>query len=249
MVNTVTPGVASLDIQTPVTSPRTSPAQANNFSGTIGTGGQITIGTYHAQWIPDPHRAFKFDVILPPIGGVSRPIVQSVIPTFDNTQQEPHPIGGRHLFIADYFDTSEITMVMYNDAISDSETGSQIVCTPLEYILAWKKLMRPYDNNTGYDDGTYTYPNTYWKDIYVYFQDMQNNRLYTLQYHNCFPTTTAPMHLDYENPGRSTVTQAFSVSRIKMIKSGSILAPGADQLVPGVSTLSSPVSSVQQLSI
>jgi len=227
------PSVTAFDVVVNPTSAVSTSPQAGNFTGTPGTGGTITVGVYHGLIVPEPHRVFKWDVFLPEIGGVTRPIVQAVNPIFDNTKPDPHPIGGRHMNIADWFDTTdnELTLVMYNDAYT-SRTGSFVACTPLEYILAWKKLIRPYGELSGIDDGTYNYPITYWKDIYVYFQDMQNNIVYTLWYKQCFPTTTAPVHLDYENPGRSTISQAFSVNRVVLTRGPSFNTTGSSVL-PG----------------
>jgi hypothetical protein len=239
----ILPSVTATDVVIPVATPVIISPQANNFTGTIGTNGQITIGTYHALEIPEPHRIFKFDVLLPPLpGNPLRPIVESVVCSFDNTIAEPHPIGGRHMFIADFFDTSELNMIMYNDAYSD-DSGNLISCTPLEYILAWKKLIRPFSQSTGSDDGTYLYPINYWYDIYVYIQDMQNHIVHTLWYKYCFPTTTATLHLDYESPGRSKIAQSFSVGRLALVPGQGNPDLTNDQGLP------TPGPSVQQLSL
>jgi hypothetical protein len=243
----ILPSVTATDVTLPVSSPILLSPQAGNFTGTLGTNGQITIGTYHAEAIPEPHRIFKFDVILPPIAStqgvtVKRPIVQAVTLSFDNTQAEPHPIGGRHMFVADFFDTSELLMELYNDAYTD-DSGNIVACTPLEYVQAWKRLIRPYTPSTGIDDGTYMYPINYWQSIYVYIQDMQSNMVYTFWYKYCFPTTTGTLHLDYESPGRSRISQAFSVGRLSLTEGR--VGPNLVTSPSGSTSL----GSVQQLSL
>jgi hypothetical protein len=141
---------------------------------------------------------------------VASPIVQAIEPGFDNTSSEHFPIGGRHHFTANFFDASELSLMFYDD----------INHTPIEYIYAWKKLIRNYNDNTGIDDGTYSYPTKYFRDISVFLTDMQNNNRYNLIYKDCFPTAMHPIRLDYGPSERTVIAQSFAVNRIVTKKSG-----------------------------
>jgi hypothetical protein len=194
--------VVGVDVEVPIPTPRG--ATVESLTGTPGTGGVKTIGTFNDAPVPDPHQVWKFTVNLPSMSGVAKPIVQSLEPGFDNTSPENFPIGGRHHFTANFFDASELHLVFYDD----------INHTPIDYIYAWKKLMRNYDNNTGIDDGTYSYSINYYKDISVFLTDMQNNNRYQLIYKDCFPTAMHPIRLDYGPSERTVIAQSFAVNRI-----------------------------------
>jgi hypothetical protein len=203
IINPLTITGTDVDVSTPVPA-----STANSITGTPGTGGRITYGTYKGKPVPDPHQVWKFDVDLPPIPGIqTNPIVQQIEPGFDHTAPEQHPIGGRHFFIADFFDATELRLIFYDDMNH----------TPIEYIYAWKKLMRNYNSDTDIDDGTYKYPlgtNGYFQDIRVHLLDMQNKERYLLTYKWCFPTQMQPLRLDYEPSQRTVIAQSFAVNRI-----------------------------------
>jgi hypothetical protein len=208
---TINPGIGGTDVDVSTPVPQTTPT---SITGTPGTGGKITFGTYHGLPVPEPHRVWRFDIALPAIQGVAKPIVQSLEPGFDNISSEHHPIGGRHHFEAGFFDASELRLLFYGDENQ----------TPLEYILAWKKLIRNYNADTGLDDGTYKYSDGhdgYFKDIVVTLQNMKNEDKYKITYKKCFPTVTAPLRLDYEPSARTVVAQSFAVNRIITVKVGS----------------------------
>jgi hypothetical protein len=204
----VGPGVSGSDTDVSFPVPRTPPT-ASSITGTPGTGGSITFGTYHGQPIPEPHRVYKFDVRLPTVDNYfeALPIVQSISPGFDNTGFDQHPIGGRHHFTAHFFQVTNLQLLFYDDEVH----------TPIEYIYAWKKMIRNYDQNTGMDDGTYKYPegtNGYLRDINVFLLNMQNEKKYNIIYSKCFPTEMAPLRLDYEPSARTVISQTFAVNRI-----------------------------------
>ena len=214
--------VAVSDVQVSTPTPGRAPViTTESITGTPGTGGQKAYGTYHGDPVPQPHLVWRFDVFLPNISATDnngntitskRPIVQSIEPGFDNTGPEGHSIGGRHHFGATFFDATELRMLFYDDEDH----------TPLQYILAWKRLMRNF-NDDGTDDGTYKYPegeNGYFQDIDVYLLDLKNTRRYNIRYKKCFPTVTAPLRLDYEPSGRTVIAQSFAVNRIVQIKMG-----------------------------
>lgn len=233
------PGVTGTDTDTTGT-PR-APPTVESITGTPGTGGLKGIGTYHGYPIPDPHQVWKFDVFLPPLVEPRRmPIVQSIEPGFDNTSPESHGIGGRHQFGAAFFDATELRILFYDDENH----------LPLEYIYAWKKLMRNY-NDAGIDDGTYKYPkgNTgYFRDIDVYLYDMKNQPRYNITYKNCFPTVMAPLRLDYEPSHRTVIAQAFAVNRITTLKMGA-QSTSANPSPIGPAGASFNLTNVQRLSI
>jgi hypothetical protein len=206
MANVPAVQVVGVDVQIPTSTPRG--VTAESVTGTPGTGGLKTIGTWGGVPVPDPHQVWKFTVYLPPMG-VATPIVQSLEPGFDNTSPENFPIGGRHHFTANFFDASELSLVFYDD----------INHTPIEYIYAWKKLIRTY-NSDGIDDGTYNYPDHYFRDISVFLTDMQNNNRYNLIYKDCFPTAMHPIRLDYGPSERTVIAQSFAVNRVITKKSG-----------------------------
>lgn len=199
------PGVTGTD--TDASGIPQTPPTAQSVTGTPGTDGLISWGTYHGQPIPEPHRIWKFDVTLPNFTGVRTPIVQSIESGFDNTSPEQYPIGGRHHINANFFDATPLSLLFYNDENQ----------TPIEYILAWKKLIRNYDPNTGLDDGTYNYPegtNGYFKPIIVLLQNVKSQVVYRITYDKCFPIQMHPMRLDYEPSGRTVIAQTFAVNRI-----------------------------------
>ena len=202
--------------------PSNSPALLNNYTGTPGTGGVITFGTYHGQPIPEPHRMWKWDIKLPDItiqgsaagssaSGASSttfspPIVQSIEVPFDNTAPVPHPIGGRHRYIADVYDTTGLRLVFFND---DNQT-------PIQYINAWRFLIRQFDQNTGLDNGLYQYPIIYMKQIQIFLQNQKSNTSITLVYDDCFPNATGSMRLDYASTNnRTEIMQEFVVNRFR----------------------------------
>jgi hypothetical protein len=199
-------GGSDSDVSSPV--PQTN---SNSITGTPGTGGTISIGTYHGYPIPEPHRVWKFDVFLPNLVPKDRmPIVQSIEPSFDNTSVDQHPIGGRHHFAANFFDATELQLLFYDDENQN----------PIEFIYAWKKLIRNY-NDAGIDDGTYRYPGGsggYFRDIDVYLMNMKNKATYNISYRDCFPTQMAPLRLDYEPSARTVIAQHFAVNRITTLK-------------------------------
>jgi hypothetical protein len=205
------PNIAASDVIVPTPTPTPPPRFANNFSGTPGTDGIITNYTFNGAPVPEPHRIWKFKVQLPKWptldSSVVMPIVQSIEPGFDNTSPVVHPIGGRHHFQADFFDATELRLLFYGDE----------GMSPIEYILAWKKLIRNYNSDTGLDDGTYNYPegqNGYLQKIVVTLQSYGNQDIYQITYKDCFPTTMAPLRLDYEPSGRTAIAQSFAVNRI-----------------------------------
>ena len=206
----VVPAVQIVGLDAEVSTPtpqRPSPTLAENITGTPGTGGQKTFGTYRGKPIPEPHRVWKFDVTLPNFSGVDTPIVQRIEPGFDNTSPEAYPIGGRHHFSANFFDATELHVLFYGDEKQ----------TPIDYIFAWKKLIRNYNANTGLDDGTYNYPegvNGYFRPIDVLLQNVKSQTVYKITYMNCFPAAMAPLRLDYEPSQRTVIAQTFIVNRV-----------------------------------
>jgi hypothetical protein len=204
--------VVAADVEVSTPTPLRPPT-VESLTGTPGTDGQKVFGTYQGQPIPEPHRIWKFDVILPKLTApgsgvnVATPIVQNLECGFDNTTPEQYPIGGRHHVSANFFDATALNLLFYNDENQ----------TPIEYILAWKKLIRNYDPNTGLDDGTYNYPegtNGYFKPIVVILQNIKSQAVYRITYDKCFPTAMQPMRLDYEPSGRTVIGQTFAVNRI-----------------------------------
>jgi hypothetical protein len=86
--------IAATDIVVSTPTPQKPPPTMESITGTPGTDGSKTFGTYRGQPIPEPHRIWKFDVDLPkirnpsdPSRDVPTPIVQSIEPGFDNTSQ------------------------------------------------------------------------------------------------------------------------------------------------------------------
>jgi hypothetical protein len=155
---------------------------------------------------------------LPKLTGISddkMPIVQQIEAGFDNVvSPESHPIGGRHHFSAGFFDATALQLLFYDDEYQN----------PIEYIYAWKKLMRNY-NNQGIDDGTYKYPGGpggYLRDINVWLQNMKNEDTYRIVYKGCFPVQMAPLRLDYEPSARSVISQTFAVNRIITLEQGRV---------------------------
>ena len=214
------PNIAGSDLIVPNPTPTPQPRFANSFTGTPGTDGIITNYTFNGAPVPEPHRVWKFTVQLPKWPTLDTntvmPIVQSIEPGFDNTSPDNHPIGGRHHFIADFFDATELRLLFYGDEMM----------SPIEYILAWKKLIRNYNNDTGLDDGTYNYPegpNGYLQKIVVKLQSYGNQNVYEIDYLDCFPTVMAPLRLDYEPSGRTAIAQSFAVNRVvtKKLTTGS----------------------------
>jgi len=194
---------------------------AQNSTGTTGTGGRITIGTYQGRPIPEPHRIYKWEIDLPQMSipatsagtdatTIPDPIVQEVSCTFDNTVPSSHPIGGRHRFLADTFDTTALMLTFYNDEDQ----------TPIRYINAWKALIRTLNTSgegEGMDNGLYQYPTTYLKPIYLYLQDLKTQTRMKISFLDCFPSVSAPMKLDYRPTNSITeVHQEFIINRVKM---------------------------------
>jgi hypothetical protein len=204
---TIVPAVQIVGSDVEIPTPTPQALTAESITGTPGTGGQKTFGTYGGNPIPEPHRVWKFTVTLPPFSGVGIPIVQSIEPGFDNTSPEAYPIGGRHHFAANFFDATELRILFYGDEMQ----------TPIDYIFAWKRLIRNYNTNTGLDDGTYNYPegtNGYFRNIVVNLQNVKSQNMYMITYMNCFPTVMAPLRLDYEPSARTVIAQSFVVNRI-----------------------------------
>ena len=200
--------VVGLDVEVPTRTPQRLIPTVESVTGTPGTGGFKSIGSYHGFPVPDPHQVWRFNVYLPPLVSQQKmPIVQAIDPGFDNTSQEAYPIGGRHHFSANFFDATELHLQFYDD-----ENQS-----PIEYIYAWKKLIRNYNPDTGLDDGTYNYPhgtNGYFQDISVYLLDAKNESRYKIIYRDCFPTVMSPIRLDYGPSARTVIAQSFAVNRV-----------------------------------
>ena len=151
------------------------------------------------------------------MSGADIPIVQSIEGGFDSIKQQFIPVGSRSIAIADFEGQVDLSIVFYNDELQ----------TPLKYIKQWKELIRNYNPDTGYDDGTFQLPLNYWRPISVDLQDNKMVTKYTLYYFQCFPTITRPLILQYENSTRSVIMQAFSVNRLR-------------QFAPSTSTPSTP---------
>jgi hypothetical protein len=191
---------------------------AQNFTGTLGTGGVMTFGTYHGSPIPEPHRIYKWDIKLPTLTStpgvvgpsiVNTPIVQSIDLGFDATAPTPHAIGGRPRNIADLYNTNEMRLVFYNDEDQ----------TPIWYIRSWHSLIRIFNTTgegAGLDNGLYQYPVTYMKNIQIFLQDQKSKTRMTITLIDCFPSQTGIMKLDYKPIDRTEIMQEFIVNRIKV---------------------------------
>jgi hypothetical protein len=159
---------------------------------------------FNQQPIPEPQRSYDFRVMLPSMPGVGVPIAEATeaVP-LESTTPSPEAIGGRYKKVAGMYDCPPLPLVLYHNQASDGIQGH----VALEYLRAWKGLVQN-------EDGTYNYPISYKKSIFVEYRNVDQNTGYIIEYRGCFPLNAQPIRLQYQQSTRTVIMATFSVERI-----------------------------------